>query len=128
VCPHAAKAGETSRRYKHLPRDSQFRIGVSSIRHNAGCGFFKNSSFFRSLLGKAYMQGAEQLPRDPVQGGMWLRLAAKENKQFYLDELHSAERQMTPAQVGRATALADEWKPKPPATASLPRNPAVSER
>jgi TPR repeat protein len=63
------------------------------------------------LLGKAYMRGAEQLPRDPVQGAMWLRLATKENKQFYLDELQSAERQMTPNQVARAKKLADEWKP-----------------
>ena len=65
------------------------------------------------LLGKAYMRGAEQLPSDPVQGGMWLRLAAKENKQFYQDELQSAQRLMTPDQVAKAKALADQWKPNP---------------
>lgn len=79
------------------------------------------------LLGKAYMQGAKQLPSDPVQGGMWLRLAAKENKQFYQDELQSAERQMTPDQVAKAKALADEWKPNPPPTASLSRDIAVHQ-
>ena len=63
------------------------------------------------LLGKAYLRGAEQLARDPVQGGMWLRLAAKENKQFYQDELQSAEGQMTPDQVRKAKELAAEWKP-----------------
>ena len=63
------------------------------------------------LLGKACMQGTAQLARDPVQGGMWLRLAAKGNKQFYLDELQSAERQMTPDQVAKAKELAGKWKP-----------------
>jgi uncharacterized protein len=63
------------------------------------------------LMGKAYIRGTEQLPRDPVKGGMWLRLAAKENKQFYVDELQSAERQMTPDQVAKAKELAEEWKP-----------------
>ena len=72
------------------------------------------------LLGKAYMRGAKELPRDPVQGGMWLRLAARENKRFYQDELQSAERQMTPDQVAKAKALADEWKPNPSPAASLP--------
>jgi hypothetical protein len=53
---------------------------------------------------------------------MWLRLAAKENKQFYQDELQSAERQMTADQVEKAKALADEWKPSSPPTASLRRD------
>ena len=43
------------------------------------------------LLGKAYMEGSKELPRDPVQGDMWLRLAVKDNKEFYQDELQSAE-------------------------------------
>lgn len=69
------------------------------------------------LLGKTYMQGAKQLERDPVQGMMWLLLAAKGNRQFYQDELNGAERQVTPEQVVKARALAAEWKPSTP-----PRN------
>lgn len=80
------------------------------------------------LLGKAYMQGPKELPRDPVQGGMWLRLAAKENKRFYQDELQSAERQMTPDQVAKAKTLADEWKPNPPTNTSLPRDAAAHKQ
>lgn len=72
------------------------------------------------LLGKAYLQGGKQVPRDPVQGGMWLQLAAKGNKQFYQDELRSAERQMTSDQVAKAKALAEEWKPNRPIAASFP--------
>src|SRR6266705_126683 len=47
------------------------------------------------LLGKAYMKGDKVLPRDPIQGEMWLRLAAKDNKEFYQDALHEAARQIT---------------------------------
>lgn len=65
------------------------------------------------LLGKAYFQGAKGFPRDPVQGAMWLRLAAKDNKKFYQDELDGTERQMTPDQVAKAKALAAEWRPNP---------------
>jgi TPR repeat protein len=31
------------------------------------------------LLGKAYLQGDKELPRDLVQAEMWLRLAARDN-------------------------------------------------
>jgi hypothetical protein len=34
------------------------------------------------LLGKAYIQGAKELARDPVHAEMWLRLAAEENFSF----------------------------------------------
>ena len=64
------------------------------------------------LLGKAYLQGATEVPRDPVQAEMWLRLAAKDNLEFYETELMSAEKQMTPDQVAQGKALADAWKPK----------------
>jgi uncharacterized protein len=64
------------------------------------------------LLGKAYMKGDKVLPRDPVQGELWLRLAAKNNKQFYQDELLAAERQMTPDQIAKGKELAAAWKPK----------------
>lgn len=83
--------------------------GLKSLRLSAAQGM-QDAQF---LLGKAYMQSTERLPRDPVLGGMWLRLAAKENKQFYQDELQSTERQMTPDKVAKAKALANEWQPNP---------------
>lgn len=64
------------------------------------------------LLGKAYMQGVKELPRDPVQGDMWLRLAAERNLEFYQNELLGAERQMTQDQIAKGKALAGAWKPK----------------
>src|SRR5262249_23726164 len=64
------------------------------------------------LLGKAYIQGGKELPRDPVQGAMWLRLAAKDNKKFYQDELEGTEKIMTPDDVAKARALAAKWKRK----------------
>ncbi|HYL37674.1 MAG TPA: tetratricopeptide repeat protein [Bryobacteraceae bacterium] len=65
------------------------------------------------LLGKAYMDGARDFPRDPVQGEMWLRLAAKDNLPFYEAQLAAAERDMSPEQVAEGKALAAAWKPKP---------------
>jgi len=65
------------------------------------------------LLGKTYMQGARELPRDPVQAEMWLWLAAKDNLPFYQSELAAAERGMSAEQVAQGKALAAAWKPKP---------------
>jgi TPR repeat protein len=65
------------------------------------------------LLGKAYIQGSKEFPRDPVQGEMWLRLAAKHNLDFYQNELLGAEKQMTGDQIAKGKALAEAWKPKP---------------
>ena len=62
------------------------------------------------LLGKAYLQG--ELPRDPVQADMWLRLAAKDNLDFYGNELRVAEGQMTAEQIAQGKGLAESWKPK----------------
>jgi len=64
------------------------------------------------LLGKTYMDGARELPRDPVQGEMWLRLAAKGNLPFYEAQLATAESEMSPDQIAKGKALADAWKPK----------------
>jgi uncharacterized protein len=64
------------------------------------------------LLGKAYFQGAENLARDPVQAEMWLRLAAKDNLEFYGNELLNAEGQMSAAEIAKGKALAEAWKPK----------------
>jgi TPR repeat protein len=65
------------------------------------------------LLGKSYMEGNRELPRDPVQGEMWLRLAAKDNLPFYQGELAAAESHMGPEQMAQGKALAAAWKPKP---------------
>jgi len=64
------------------------------------------------LLGKTYMDGLPELPRDPIQGEMWLRLAAKDNLPFYEAQLASAEREMSPDQIAKGKALAGAWKPK----------------
>jgi TPR repeat protein len=64
------------------------------------------------LLGKAYLQGDKELPRDPVQAEIWLWLAAKDNLEFYGNELRAAEGQMTADQVAKGKALAAAWKPK----------------
>src|SRR6266849_5318831 len=64
------------------------------------------------LLGKAYLQGDKELPRDPVLAEMWLRLAAKDNLEFYENTLRAAEGQMTADQVAKGKALAEAWKPK----------------
>ena len=64
------------------------------------------------LLGKTYLQGDKELPRDPIQAEMWLRLAAKDNLDFYQTELLAAEGQMTSEQIARGKALAAAWKPK----------------
>ncbi len=63
------------------------------------------------LLGKAYLQG--ELPREPVQADKWLRLAAKDNLDFYKNELRVAEGQMTSEEIAQGKALAENWKPKP---------------
>jgi len=64
------------------------------------------------LLGKTYMDGLPELPRDPVQGEMWLRLAARDNLQFYDAQLAAAEKEMSPEQIAKGKALAESWKPK----------------
>lgn len=64
------------------------------------------------LLGKAYLTGAKELKRDPVQSDMWLRLAARENKDFYQDELKGAESEMTAEQIAKGKELAAAWEPK----------------
>jgi uncharacterized protein len=82
------------------------------------------------LLGKSYMEGNRDLPRDPVQGEMWLRLAAKDNLPFYQAELAAAESHMGQQQIAEGKALAAAWKPKPglkpgekPAPGEKPKSP-----
>src|SRR5262249_34520322 len=55
------------------------------------------------LLGKAYLQG--ELPREPVQADKWLRLAARDNLDFYKNELRVAEGQMTSEEIAQGKAL-----------------------
>lgn len=83
--------------------------GIKWLRFSADQGN-KDAQY---LLGKAYIQGAEHsLPRDPVQAEMWLRLAAKNNLEFYANELLNAEGQMTAAEIAKGKALAEAWTPK----------------
>jgi hypothetical protein len=90
-----------------LPR-KDIAEGVKWLRLSAEQGN-KDAQF---LLGKAYIQGANEFPRDPVQAEMWLRLAAKNNLEFYQTELLAAEGQMTPEQIAQGKAQAAAWKPK----------------
>lgn len=64
------------------------------------------------LLGKAYMDGSPEVPRDPVQGDMWLRLAAKDNLEFYQSQLAAAEKTMSADQIAKGKALAEAWRAK----------------
>jgi TPR repeat protein len=64
------------------------------------------------LLGKSYAEGLPGVSRDPIQGDMWLRLAAKDNLPFYQAQLEDAERNMTAAEVAKGKELAAVWKPK----------------
>ena len=76
------------------------------------------------LLGQTYMEGLLELPRDPVQGGMWLRLAAKDNLPFYAAQLAAAERVMSPEQRAQGKALAAAWQPKPGLRREAPPSPS----
>lgn len=78
------------------------------------------------LLGKTCLEGLPELPRDPVQADMWLRLAAKDNLPFYGAELASAEKQMSPDQIAKGKALADVWKPVAPGKSD--EKPAAADK
>ncbi|PYN59029.1 MAG: sel1 repeat family protein [Candidatus Rokuibacteriota bacterium] len=75
------------------------------------------------LLGQTCMEGLPGLPRDPVQGGMWLRLAAKDNLPFYAAQLAAAERVMSPEQRAQSKALAAAWQPQPGLRREAPPSP-----
>jgi uncharacterized protein len=102
--------------------DAEFFLGArAALRHEDvanGLKYLKLSAEqgnqdAQLLLGKTYLQGlGSDLPRDPVQADMWLRLAADHNLPFYQNELRAAERQMNAAQIAKAKALAQAWKPK----------------
>src|SRR5947208_1008382 len=75
------------------------------------------------VLGQTCMEGLPGLPRDPVQGGMWLRLAAKDNLPFYAAQLAAAERVMSPEQRAQSKALAAAWQPQPGLRREAPPSP-----
>src|ERR1041385_8884467 len=94
---------------KHAYEAKDFAAAFNEFTPLAGQG----KADAQLLLGKSYMEGNRELPRDPVQGEMWLRLAAKDNLPFYQGELATAERDMSQNQIVEGTALAAAWKPKP---------------
>ena len=75
------------------------------------------------LLGQAYLQDFKDLPFDPVQADMWLRLAARNNLPFYTGQLQAAEKGMNAYQIAKGRMLAKAWKPKAGLrpTADLPK-------
>jgi TPR repeat protein len=92
--------------YYLLPR-RDITEGLKWLRLSANQG----NQDAQLLLGKVYLQGEKELPLDPVQADMWLRLAAKNNLEFYQNQLLAAEAQMTPDQIAKGKALAEAWKP-----------------
>ena len=80
------------------------------------------------LLGKAYNAGDKELPRDPIQAEVWLRLAATDNLEFYQNELRAEERQMTAEQIAKGKALAAAWKPKLAAAAPAAKTSSQQEQ
>jgi TPR repeat protein len=97
-----------------LPR-SNTAEGLKWVRLSADHG----NQDAQLLLGKTYMDGVPELPRDPVQGDMWLRLAAKNNLPFYQNELLAAEREMNSVDIEKAKELAAAWKQKNAATRTI---------
>ncbi len=101
--------------------DAEFFVGARSVlRHEdmpTGLKCLRASAEqgnkdAQLLLGKAYLDGNEGLPRDPVKADMWLRLAAKDNLPFYELQLESGEQEMNAGQIAKGKALAAAWKPK----------------
>ncbi len=65
----------------------------------------------QSYLGGMYAEG-EGLPKDYVLAHMWMNLAAAKGVQEAVKGRDLLEKNMTPAQIGRAQRLAREWRPK----------------
>ena len=62
----------------------------------------------QSYLGGMYAEG-EGLPKDYVLAHMWMNLAAAKGVQEAVKGRDLLEKNMTPAQIGRAQRLAREW-------------------
>lgn len=102
--------------------DAEFFLGAPSVLRHVdipqGLKYLRLSAEqgnkdAQLLLGKTYLQGfGHYVPRDPVRADMWLRLAAKDNLPFYVNELRVAESHLSPGQIAKGKALAEAWKPK----------------
>ena len=94
--------------------------GLKWLRLSAGQG----NRDAMLLLGKSYLSGlGPDLPPDPVQADMWMRLAADQNLPFYGNELRLAEKEMSAAQIAKGKALAAAWKPKPASAPAAKTSP-----
>ena len=87
---------------------------ASALQGNSDAQFF---------LGSIYLMPQKDIPEGMKWTGLsaeqgnkdaqyWLRLAAKDNLEFYQNQLASAEAQMTPEQIAKGKAMAEAWKPK----------------
>ena len=66
------------------------------------------------MLGLAYMNmNTKDLPRDPVQADMWMRLASDYGDPLAPSQRKALERLMTPEQLNKAAEMAAAWKPTP---------------
>ncbi len=64
------------------------------------------------MLGLAYMN-LKEVPRDPVQADMWLRLAKAQGDQLANAQLGKLESHMSRDQIAKAMSLAAAWHPQP---------------
>lgn len=60
------------------------------------------------MLGSLFWRG--DVPRDDVEGAMWLNLALSQNDKHDRRPLDMLESRMTPAQIAEAQRLAREWR------------------
>ena len=65
----------------------------------------------QATLGLMYAEG-QGVPKDYVLAHMWMNLAAAKGVQEAVKGRDLLEKNMTPAQIGRAQRLAREWTPK----------------
>ncbi len=65
----------------------------------------------QATLGLMYAEG-EGVAQDDVLAHMWMNLAAAKGVQEAVKGRDLLEKNMTPAQIGRAQRLAREWTPK----------------
>ena len=69
------------------------------------------------ILGLAYRNmNTKDLPRDPVQADMWMRLASGYGDPLAPSQRKALERLMTPEQLNKAAEMAAAWKPSRPSS------------
>ena len=82
--------------------------------------WFKLSAAQGNADAQFYLGSFYLLPhRDIAEGVKWLRLAAKDNLEFYENALRAAEGQMTPDQIAKGKELAAAWKPRSASTSAI---------